>query len=388
MTFFFKEGERSTVGLDLVEVGGEEPGILDSVSSGYYEQRYAKNGDAKIVLLMEYMQPIIDTITDRGGPAFRNPSNYAGPSDSMGHNEEMRGIQTQKIIDYVDDNPDLFPEYQGLTIDGIEDALNARAKDELAKYEAESKKRHGILPTIGEFIGNVGGFLVDGNLMDITVMTGAPGAIGAGSSVLWKRALGVGLLEAGREATIQTATQKWYKELGLKYGYEEFLTNVGTAGIFGAGFPVVGRGISLTYDQARGAVKALRKDGVMSKSDADAINSSIDEAELFGETTFEGKAIDPLEHARNLDDATADISIGRLPGETDTPTHYSPLPKIDDIEDLTPDTYARALDDLADDEFIELGDEITGYQKLQGIQIKEDLAKDDQMLDRLRGCVV
>lgn len=388
MTFFFKQGERSTVGLDLVKTGGEEPGFFDSISSGYYEQRYVKNSDANLVLLDEYMQPVLDTIAERGGPNFINPSHYYGGTDSMGHSEEMRGIQTQKIINYLNENADVFPEYQGLSIDKINGEIVNRAKDELAKAQAESEKRYGVLPAIGEFIGAAGGFLTDRNLVDVTVMTGAPGAVGAGSSVLWKRAIGIGLVEAGREATVQTATQKWYKELGLKYGYEEFLTNVATAGIFGAGFPVVGRGISLTYDQARGAVRALRQDNAISKSDADAINSSIDEAELLGETTFEGKAIDPIEHARNLDDATAAISIGRLPGETDTPTHYSPLPKIDDIEDLTPDTYARALDDLADDEAILLGDEITGYEARTGAELKQGFAEDDSMLNRLRGCVV
>lgn len=388
MTFFFDKGETSSLGVDLVQTGGEEPGLFDSVSGGYYEQKRTRNGDAKLVLLDEYMQPIIDDISGSGGPNFINPSHYAGASDSMGHNEELRGIKTQEIIDYLNDNSDLFPQYQGLTIDGINETLKTRAKDELEKFRAESEKRHGFLPIVGEFIGNVGGSMVDNNLIEVTVMTGPLGLAGHAGRVLWQRALMFGLIEAGREATIQTATQKWYKELGLKYDYKDFLTNVASVGITAGLLPVAGRGISLTYDQARGAVKALRKDGALSKSDANSINSSIDEAELFGETTFEGKAIDPLEHARNLDDATADVSIGRFPGETDVPTHYSPLPKIDDIEDLTPDTYARALDDLADDEFIELGDEITGYQKLQGIQIKEDLAKDDQMLDRLRGCVV
>jgi len=388
MTFFFNEGETSSLGIDLVQTGGEEPGFFDSISSGYYEQRYAKNSDANLVLLDEYIQPVLNTIAERGGPDFINPSHYYGGTDSMGGSEEMRGIQTQKIIDYLNENSDVFPEYQNLSLDKINQEIVSRAKDELAKAQAESEKRYGVLPAIGEFIGNAGGFLTDRNLIEVTVMTGAGGFSQVARAPLWKSALGAGLLEAAREATIQTATQKWYKELGLKYDYKDFLTNVGTAGIFAAGFPVAFRGISLTYDQARGAVKALRKDDAMSKSDADAINASIDESELLGETTFEGKAIDPLEHARNLDDATADISIGRFPGETDVPTRYSPLPKIDDIEDLTPDTYARALDDLADDEFIELGDEITGYQKLQGIEIKEDLAKDDQMLDRLRGCVV
>lgn len=382
MTFFFNQGETSSVGLDLVQTGGEEPGLFDSVSGGYYEQKRTRNGDAKLVLLDEYMQPIIDDIANRGGPKFINPSHYAGASDSMGHNEEMRGIKTQEIIDHLNDNPDIFPEYQGLSIDGINETLKTRAKEELAKFQAESEKRHGVLPIVGEFIGNVGGSMVDSNLIEVTIMTGPIGLVGHAGRVLWQRALALGLIEAGREATIQTATQKWYKELGLKYGYEEFLTNVASVGITAGLLPVAGKGISLTYDQARGAVKALRKDGSLSKSDANSINASIDEAELLNEIP---PNIDPLEHARNLDDATADLNIGRLPGETDVPTIHSPLPKIDDIEDLTPDTYTRALDDLADDELIQLADEI---EPLSGASLKQDFAADDSALDRLRGCVV
>lgn len=382
MTFFFNEGETSSLGVDLVQTGGEEPGFFDSISSAYYEQRYVKNSDANLVLLDEYMQPVLNTIAERGGPNFINPSHYYGGTDSMGGSEEMRGIQTQKIIDYLNENADVFPEYQNLSLDKINQEIVSRAKNELAKSQSESEKRYGVLPSIGEFIGTAGGFLTDRNLIEVTVMTGAGGFSQVARAPLWKTALGAGLLEAGREATVQTATQKWYKELGLKYDYKDFLTNVGSAGLFGAGFPVAFRGISLTYDQARGAVKALRKDGAMSKSDADVINASIDESELLGEIP---PNVDPLEHARNLDDATADIGIGRLPGETDVPTHYSPLPKIDDIEDLTPDTYARALDDLADDELIQLADEI---EPLSGASLKQDFAADDSALDRLRGCVV
>jgi len=382
MTFFFDKGETSTLGIDLVETGGEEPGFFDSISGGYYDQKRTKNSDAKLVLLDEYMQPILDKIKDSGGPDFINPSHYYGASDSMGHTEESRGIQTQKIIDYLNDNPDIFPEYQGLTVDGINDTLKTRAKDELAKFQAESEKRQGVLPIVGEFIGNVGGSMVDRNLVEITVMTGPLGIMGNVGRVLWQRAVALGLIEAGREATIQTATQEWYKELGLKYGYKEFLTNVGAVGVTAGLLPVAGRGISLTYDQARGAVQALRKDGAISKSDADSINSSIDEAELFDEIP---PNVDPLEHARNLDDATAELNVGRLPGETDVPTIHSPLPKIDDIEDLTPDTYARELDDLADDELIQLADEV---EPISGASLKEDFAADDSALDRLRGCVV
>ena len=46
MSFFFRKGETSVLGKDLVEVGGEEIGFFDSISSGYYERRYARNSDA------------------------------------------------------------------------------------------------------------------------------------------------------------------------------------------------------------------------------------------------------------------------------------------------------------------------------------------------------
>ena len=146
--------------------------------------------------------------------------------------------------------------------------------------------------------------------------------------------------------------------------------------------------ISLTFDQARNGVNALRKDRVISEDDAAAIRASIDEAELETETLVDGVEVDPIEHLKNLDDATADVHAGRFPGETDVPTRYDPLPTVEDIEELTPDTYARALDDLDDNEVILIGDEVEGYQEFSGVALKQEFEQTQSKLDRLRGCVV
>lgn len=383
MSFFFRKGETSVIGRDLVEVGGEEVGFFDSISSGYYEQRYARNSDAELVLLDEYFEPILDTITARGGPKFTPPSHHYGASDSVGNSERMRVSQINKILGYVKENSDLFPEYQDLTIGKINDDIIARAKDELKTSEEEAKKAHGL----GRFIGSAGGFFTDLNFQEGSVMTAGLGRVAEGSA-LWKTALRFGLVEAGREAAIQPAVKEWYEKLGLDYDYKDFLMNVGTVGVTAGGLPFVGRGVALTFDQARSGVNALRKDRLISEDDANAIRASIDEAELETETLVDGVEVDPIEHLKNLDDATADVHAGRFPGETDVPTRYDPLPTVEDIEELTPDTYARALDDLDDNEIILIGDEVEGYQEFSGAALKQEFEQTQSKLDRLRGCVV
>lgn len=383
MSFFFRKSDTSVLGKDLVEVGGEEVGFFDSISSGYYEQRYARNSDAELVLLGEYFEPILDTIIARGGPKFTPPDHHFGASDSVGHSERRMVHQIKEILGYVKENSDLFPEYQDLTIGKINDDIIARAKDELKKSEEEAKKAHGL----GRFIGSAGGFFTDRNFLETSTLTAGLGRV-AESSALWRTALRLGLVEAGREAVLQPAVKEWYEKLGLDYGYDDFLMNVGTVGVTAGGLPFVGRGVALTFDQARSGVNALRKDRLISEDDANAIRASIDEAELETETLVDGVEVDPIEHLKNLDDATADVHAGRFPGETDVPTRYDPLPTVEDIEELTPDTYARALDDLDDNEIVLIGDEVEGYQEFSGAEIRLELEQDDSMLNRLRGCVV
>lgn len=383
MSFFFRKGETSVIGRDLVEVGGEELGFFDSISSGYYEQRYARNSDAEVVLLDEYFEPILDTIIARGGPKFTPPSHHYGATDSVGHSERRRVHKIKEILGYVKENSDLFPEYQDLTIGKINDDIISRAREELKKSEEEAKKAHGL----GRFIGSIGGFLVDRNIQEGAVMTGGLERVPQGSS-LWKSALRFSLVEAGREAAIQPAVKEWYEKLGLDYDYKDFLMNVGTVGVTAGGLPFVGRGVALTFDQARNGANALRKDRLISEDDANAIRASIDEAELEAETLVDGVEVDPIEHLKNLDDATADVHAGRFPGETDVPTRYDPLPTVEEIEELTPDTYARALDDLDDNEIVLIGDEVEGYQEFSGVALKQEFEQTQSKLDRLRGCVV
>jgi hypothetical protein len=383
MSFFFRKSDTSVLGKDLVEVGGEELGFFDSISSGYYEQRYARNSDAEIVLLDEYFEPILDTIIARGGPKFTPPSHHYGDTDSVGHSERMRVHKINEIIGYVKENSDLFPEYQDLTIGKINDDIISRAQDELKRSEEEAKKAHGL----GRFIGSAGGFFTDRNFLETSTLTAGLGRVAEGSA-LWRTALRFGLVEAGREAAIQPAVKEWYEKLGLDYDYKDFLMNVGTVGVTAGGLPFVGRGVALTFDQARSGVNALRKDRVISEDDANSIRASIDEAELETETLVDGVEVDPIEHLKNLDDATADVHAGRFPGETDVPTRYDPLPTVEDIEELTPDTYARALDDLDDDEIILIGDEVEGYQEFSGVALKQEFEQTQSKLDRLRGCVV
>ena len=104
-----------------------------------------------------------------------------------------------------------------------------------------------------------------------------------------------------------------------------------------------------------------------------------------------------LEHLNRADEATANLERGLMPDDVVDPPDTRPLPQetafqeaevSNTIEQVARDT---DFDNMPDDEVLTVdmmaGDEVVPVE-MTGRQIKAELAQDERMLDRLRGCVV
>jgi len=103
-----------------------------------------------------------------------------------------------------------------------------------------------------------------------------------------------------------------------------------------------------------------------------------------------------VEHAIKADEATAKLQLGKLPDDPLETTQATTLPEVTkETEaniDLTVEQIARDTDfeTMADDEVLyfdkALDDEVVP-DAMTGAQVKAELARDQQMLNRLEGCV-
>ena len=104
-----------------------------------------------------------------------------------------------------------------------------------------------------------------------------------------------------------------------------------------------------------------------------------------------------FDHLNRADEATANLNRGLLPDEPLDPPDTRPLPQETTFQEAeVPNTIEQVardtdFDNMPDDEvlfFDEAIDDQVVTRELKGKFIKAELAQDERMLDRLRGCVV
>jgi hypothetical protein len=195
----------------------------------------------------------------------------------------------------------------------------------------------GFDKTIARFFGGIGVGAFD-------PMTAVTAPFGGWSKTLWKNLLQNAAVNAGAGAISEVAVAEWYKEIGLEYTYEDFLTNVAMQGAFGAALPVAGRGVKITYAQMKKGWKVLSESGgnkppAMEQALADALD---EQETLILENPLEGpmvaqnqKVVAGIENARSalgvefdatvpilkevqdkIDSLTNDLSVALDAGDT------------------------------------------------------------------------
>ena len=549
MSFFYGKSEPEKIGINVLPDTGDEIGFIEAIPKAYKAQVRGKNTDTYEYLLSEQMEPILETIKERSGEEFTNPGRYIGATDTMGHNERARNNTINKILKHIKKSPDLYPEYQDLSPEIIDRRIKDIAKAEIDASEKDREKLT-TAGVIGDFIGGTGGVFVDQNFFELNLLTLG---INAPAQTLARTLFRDAVVGAGTEAILQTGVKEWYDELGVEYGWSDFVGNVSMAGVGSAVLPQALRyggkgikaGVSLTNDQLRKGLTALRDAGYIDKKDADIISDMVDDADILGErppspnaegdinaavpsakpvaeavakdtapdlvdpkpiadpvdeitgmplnpdgtvtlyhaTDIESANLivesqtlksaaepsvymstaksgtgygdtvvaidikpdalrlddefpdgrmdfavdapkkeiavvnarvltpaveadiaaapqpkvaedvfDPEAHMARAEKATSDLYAGRLPEVEGNPLIDMPAPKVPDVDttsiDALVDNFKAVSDDIADDDVLYFDNDAGDPIEFSGAQIKQDIAQDDTMLDRLRGCVI
>lgn len=124
--------------------------------------------------------------------------------------------------------------------------------------------------------------------------------------------------------------------------------------------------------------------------DIETPSAPIIEEEAFDVESF-------MKRLNKADDATVNLEHGNLPGDEVGTTQTRPAPQETTIEPKDADDFVDQVakdtdfDNMADDEmlmFDEIIDDQVVTREMSGKQVKEDLSQVQQMLDRLRGCVI
>jgi hypothetical protein len=391
MTFIYDEPDPKSRATLNPSPGGEEIGFFEGMSETFTIQAKARNTDAYSQLLKEVMQPIIDRLEEATGENYINPGDHVGITSAIGHNEKRREFGLQRALKGMRDNPDLFPEtaYQGMTLETIDAAIKERAKLEIERGDDINARLTGM-GSIGAFVGEVGGFAVDGNFLELNLIGGLAANIGKSFA---KRVLYQGLASAGIEGVLQTGVKDWFDEIGVEYTAADFWYNVAAAGTLGAAIPVAGAGVGRAYnftsDQISRGLDALAGNGYLSKRDADMAKTALTDEDILSEAPTQYPDMNPLEAEIKVEQDTADLYAGKTPDFEGIRDPASAEPTAREIDTADPTALDPEIDALADDDIIVIDAPQNGAPlQLTGAELKQQVAQDNSMLDRLRGCVL
>lgn len=186
-------------------------------------------------------------------------------------------VQTaSKYLKHINDNPELYPEFQGLTLEKILEQGREYATKKRTDFDELAQRSPGPTKAIARFAGQAGGVIHEPVVVG-SMMFG--GGLNAG---LFKIALTEAVIGAGSEAILQPAVAKWYKELGLEMSWADYYTRIAAGGLFGFATPyaiagtvkglkvpanLVRKGINVFTDAAAKNTELLKKAAAKSKED-------------------------------------------------------------------------------------------------------------------------
>ncbi|MEE8206858.1 MAG: hypothetical protein V3T82_07905 [Nitrospinaceae bacterium] len=234
---------------------GAQTGFVENTVAAYEAQMLARNSESRFVNLTDAYQPIVDALNeDRPffeklanpiAKGFDRPGILSNPLNlrSFKSTAELEDIIWTELdrVREADHNvfPDL-PQNRDDLVTGVRNQVLAALQEE--KNVAAAADTPGI---IGQFVGAAGASITDPpNLLAMLVGAGEVGIL---------RTIAVEALVGGAvEVPTQLAVADYYKELGIQYGPEDFITNVaagaGGGAAFAAGVRLSAKGIAKTWD--------------------------------------------------------------------------------------------------------------------------------------------
>jgi|TARA_Y100000015_G_scaffold32519_1_gene32360 adenylate kinase family enzyme len=305
------------------------------MQSGSSEERYIKDA----------WDPIVEEIQDVTGMSFKNPGSYLRPNvfeivsgeAARYYGPQRYDFEIKQIERYVKENQDVLPEnIVNTVLDTERDTIwRQEARNKYFSEQGELAELMNRSPGLGPASGRLLGFLGSGaeDPINQAFMLLPAARVGKGFLGL---VFGEALTNATVEAIQQPGVKDWYESLGLEYTWEDFVTNVGSAGIIGGAFPIGikigGKTIGLTVEQARKGAQVLSRG---KKTDIQQAAEILEEAtQSIGDSNpLQKTAAGELEHQSRLTEATIAINDGEMPKLSDNTKAQVTIP--DNINQAT-----------------------------------------------------
>ena len=358
--------------------------LLENITESFGNQLFtgAAGANSKAFVQLDIWTPIIDELNQYAGPGGRNflsklvfgsDDKFINPAiitaDGFnGMSEKKYREYTGEIFQYIQDNQDSLPEnLKGINAELI-DSLVQQSFEQAQADEAElAKNNPGFVRGAARFVAGMGASGAD-------PVTQATIPFGGWSKTLWKNVAQNMIINAGTGAVSEIAVAEWYAEMGADYTYADFVRNVSLNAALGGAIPLGGRGISMTWQQAKKAVNAFRKSGRELTPESQVIVDALDDLENaettnpFAQTTAMEEFDAGETHAENLSLATGAAVTNTqpmipyepmLPVKTDLETGGGP-----DVRSFNP---SEITVDAKTFQFKSDGDEFGVSERLQGV---------------------
>ncbi len=319
--------------LDFLPQNGvsEAPGsLMENLTGAFDAMKYTGGAGANSrgYTLLDVWTPIIDELNETGAD-FENPAIWL--FDSMSSRYDGKA---DEIYSYIQNNKESLPEsLSEINPASVDEMMRSFVQQKESEFAELSRSNPGFFPAAARFVGGMGAGGGD-------PVTAATMPFGGWSKTLWKNIAQSAAVNAGAGAISELDVKDWYDELGLEYGYEEFLQNVAMQAAFGAAMPAAGAGIRMTANQAlKGwdVLKGKMKKPLSAEDQAlvDKLESQADIEEsnpLQSENGIEAES----EHEARLSDATAALAgdtAPRMPDEPSSPIKGT-IPLQDELNAL------------------------------------------------------
>lgn len=364
-----------------------EGGFIENVKQSFNAAKM-QSGSAPELYVEDTWEPIVAEIESITGKSFKNPGSYLNPNVfAILSGEAMRGYgkrrydyEARQVESYVRANRDALPPELVISVldPDRDDVWVQAARDKYFTEQSELAELTARSPGLGDatarFVGGTAFFATDPINQAVMLIPG-------GSLTKGRGLLGLVFREAAVNATAEAIQQPdvaaWYKSLGLKYGWEEFRNNVGTAALIGGAFPVGikigGETIKLTAEQLRRGAQVLSaasggksKTQVTAEALEDVYTSAAESTPLVNTQAAD------IEHNARLTEAEIAFNNGKLPKVSEIPS--SPVELPDNVNRAT--NIGGIVDEFDPNDigvdaktfqFKEGGDEFGVTDRLQGV---------------------
>jgi predicted kinase len=264
MTFLFKKTESlEQRGYQLQEK--PTPSLEENWNAATTYSKLALTSTSKAKTYQEILQPVIDEMNAANvGETFHNPSVafriqlFEPEKQTSAFNQSLA-----KLNQAIDRYPE-FEQYRGLytpeTVASQAAEMAKNAREDYLRVSGESPSTSaGGVRTLGEMYEGL-----DDPILISSMLFG-------GAKKLWGMAFQEAALGAGSEALAQIPVQRWHQETGMPYTNEQYWNAVKYGGAIGFAFPFAFRGagkaVSITTEQAKKGIQAIRSTGARQTPD-------------------------------------------------------------------------------------------------------------------------